>query len=198
MRHLWRSASWGSLRGHVCAVRAVSSIEGNRAMGQHLRKISAFAIAAATTNSSRRNMQNQTIGQVQPIVHAPQPAMDGMATGQRPRRASISGNCQRGRSLRRAAGSGWLHDLDSRRAALPTGINEGIARPRGAPARSSADGDRHQRGFENRAGSGRCPFQAALFKPPWPWPWPRGSRSHPSRPATGNHRVRARVPSAEP
>jgi len=31
-------------------------------------------------------MQNQTIGQMQPIVHTPQPAMDGMAFEQRPRR----------------------------------------------------------------------------------------------------------------
>jgi hypothetical protein len=37
------------LRGDVCAVRAASSIEGNRAMGQHLRKTPASGILAART-----------------------------------------------------------------------------------------------------------------------------------------------------
>jgi len=36
-------------RGNVCAVKAASSLEGNRSMGQHLRKICASGIAAVTT-----------------------------------------------------------------------------------------------------------------------------------------------------
>jgi hypothetical protein len=78
-------------------------------------------------------MQNQTIGQMQPIVHAPHPAMDGMAIDAKTSEVPLDiREWSTGRSRRRAAGSGWLHDLDSRQAALPTGINEEIARPRGA------------------------------------------------------------------
>src|SRR3954465_14416631 len=35
--------------------------------------------------------------------------------------------------------------------------------------------------------------QREFFRPP-SWPWPHGSRSRPSKAATGNHRARARVP----
>mgnify|MGYP003693662793 CR=1 FL=1 len=137
MRHLWRSASWGSSRGHVCAVRAVSSIEEPRDGSTPSKDVRLRHCGCHDKVRRAAAYKIETIGQVQPIVHAPQPATDGMATGQKPRRASISGNCQRGRSLRRAASSGWLHDLDSRQAALPTGINEGIARPRGALRRAA-------------------------------------------------------------
>jgi hypothetical protein len=39
----------------------------------------AVSIALSRQSSSRRSMQNQTIGQVQPIGYTPQLAMDGMA-----------------------------------------------------------------------------------------------------------------------
>ena len=130
-------------------------------MGQHLRKISAFAIAAATTNfiapQHTKSDDRSSAADCARVAACHGRHGDWAKTSQ----GFDIGNCQRGRSLRGAAGSGWLHDLDSRRAALPTGINEGIARPRGAPARSSADGDRHQRGFEigqDQAG--------ARFRPP--------------------------------
>jgi hypothetical protein len=76
-------------------------------------------------------MQNQTIGQMQPVVHAPHPAMDGMGIDAKTSEGlDIRGMAHAPR--RRAAGSGWLHDLDSRQAALPTGVDEEIARPRAA------------------------------------------------------------------
>jgi hypothetical protein len=89
-------------------------------MGQHLRKISAFSIAAATTSSSRRNMQNQTIGQVRPNIHALQLAVQGMAIEQGPQ-----GQCLRIVRRNRRAGMGSTTLLAGRLS--PAGINVGIA-----------------------------------------------------------------------
>ena len=199
MRHLWRSASWGILaRSRLCGQGSIvhrreprdGSTPSKDVRLQHcgchdkVHRAAACKIRRSVKCSrlcTRRNLpwtawrlSKDLAGlRYQGIVNGAgrsgePPARDGCTT-------SIAG-----RLLYPPASMRELHDL----VALP--------------ARSSADGDRHQRGFEIAAGSGRRPFQAALFKPPWPWPWPRGSRSHPSRPATGNHRARARVPSAEP
>ena len=118
-------------------------------------------------------------------------------------RPRYQGICPRERSRQRAAGSGWLCNLDSRQAIFTHPHQPGncmTARHSRRPART--DGDRHQcepvpRRIRPALVSGRLD-QAALFKLLWPWTLPRGLRSRPSKAATGNHRARARVPSAGP
>jgi hypothetical protein len=70
-------------------------------------------------------MQNQTIGQMQSLVHAQQLAMDGMAM------SKDLGGLRCPGIIR---GGDGAHP-GSRQAVLPTGINEGIARPHGARLR---------------------------------------------------------------
>jgi hypothetical protein len=58
-------------------------------------------------------MQNQTIGQVQPMVHALQLALQGTAIEQGTQR-SMSENCARDGRAKGALGPEWLHDLVGR------------------------------------------------------------------------------------
>jgi hypothetical protein len=65
-------------------------------------------------------MQNQTLGQAQPIVHARQLAVQGNAIEQGSQESMSENRAQE------PLGRNELHDLVGRQA-LPAGINEGIA-----------------------------------------------------------------------
>ncbi len=127
-------------------------------------------------------------------LHALQPAAEGMAIEQGTQGA-MSENCARDGRARGPPGRNGCTTLLAGQAFARRHQRRRCTTP--WAARGSADGGGHQRESESR-GSGWRLLQATLFKPLWPWTLPHGSRSRPSRAATGNHRARARVPSAGP
>jgi hypothetical protein len=164
-------------------------------MGQHLRRISACSIAAATTklialqhakSDDRSNVADQARRNLRWTAWRLSEDLGGLRYREVVRKDAAPKNRRLRMAARPCRPAGVLHP--------PASTKEWHDRVP-VPTSGSADGDRHQR--ETGIARDRpAPVQVALFKPLWPWP--HGSKSHPSRAATGNHKARARVPSTEP
>ena len=196
MRRLWRSASWGILaRSRLCGQGSIvhrreprdGSTPSEDARLQHCGcHGKAHRAAACKIRRSVKCSRLRTRRNLPWTAWRLSKELGG----------SISGNCARDGRAREPPGRDGCTTLlagqaFTRRHQRRSCTTPAVRRP--APLMAAAI----SASSESR-GSGWRLLQAALFKPLWPWPWPHGSRSHPSRAATGNHRARARVPSAGP